>query len=395
MANGKIDLLCQYIENSKAKNYPIKNDCLCESTDFIKNGYLKMLAVILQQAGETTDAQVNIYKRILAGAQSELTAEDFLRMALSIEIEDFVNFTEECKELTLKYNFVLDAIILIGVKEKKEEQLRLVVGFCEALGITKEEMRYLATIAKAILEMSESAYVDAYEIKTDRIPDMVFQEYMYLIAKSSILANDNLTIFQPSCAEQVNLQMLEKLRKVNTPNIKLVNVEINLDEYHLCFFDKSGVVFESCVFRGSKYPIIFDNCKKVEIRNTKFIDFSSRTLKLESVNSAWIKGCIFRNCLLVNNESCDDIGGVIFSDKPETNDKINIEKTIFENCGDKGKYYRAFQFISNVACIVSDSNFTNCWHWRDGDRSCRDDVTMFPREAESINCVYENSAEFS
>ena len=39
MANGKIDLLCQYIENNKAKNYPIKNDSLRDSTDFIKNGY--------------------------------------------------------------------------------------------------------------------------------------------------------------------------------------------------------------------------------------------------------------------------------------------------------------------------------------------------------------------
>lgn len=235
MANGKIDLLCQYIENNKAKNYPIKNDSLRDSTDFIKNGYLKMLAVILQQAGEIKDAQLFIYKRILAGAQAELEAGEFLRMALTVEIEDFVNFTGECKEIPLKYNFVLDASILMGVEEKNDEQIRLLVGFCEALGITKEELRYLAVMAKAILEVKVSAYVDAYEARVDSIPDVVFQGYMYLLAKSCICANSNLTIFQPSCGEEVNLRMLERLREADTPNIRLVNVEVDLQEDSLCF----------------------------------------------------------------------------------------------------------------------------------------------------------------
>lgn len=404
MAKGKIDLLCEYIENNKAENYPIKNDSLRDSTDFIKNGYLKMLAVILQQAGEITDGQLTIYKRIWAGAQSELAAEEFLRMALSVEIEDFVNFTGECKEIDLKYNFVLDAIILIGVEEKKEEQIRLVVGFCEALGIAKEEIRYLATMAKAILEMNDSAYIDAYEVKVDSIPDMVFQGYMYLITKSCICGNDNLTIFQPSCAEDVNLQMLEKLREVDTPNIKLVNLEIDLDEYFMCFVEKASVILESCVIRGgSRQPIIFGNCKKVEIRNTEFIDFKSRTLELESVDSMWIVGCVFRNCLYHYNhysysDDWKELGGVIYSERPEENGRINIEKTTFENCGGKNESSKnSATFISNVSCIVNGSSFTNCWNWRwsGEDIDPEDDRrTMFPYNSEAVNCVYENTAKF-
>lgn len=402
MAKGKIDLLCEYIENNKAENYPIKNDSLRDSTDFIKNGYLKMLAVILQQAGEITDGQLTIYKRIWAGAQSELAAEEFLRMALSVEIEDFVNFTGECKEIDLKYNFVLDAIILIGVEEKKEEQIRLVVGFCEALGIAKEEIRYLAAMAKAILELSDSAYIDAYEVKIDSIPDMVFQGYMHLITKSCICGNDNLTIFQPSCAEDVNLQMLEKLREVDTPNIKLVNLEIDLDEYCMCFVEKASVILESCVIRGgSRQPIIFENCKKVEIRNTEFIDFESRTLELESVDSMWIVGCVFKNCLYHYREydySWKQLGGVIYSNEPEGNGGINIEKTTFENCGGKNASRRSSStFISNISCIVNKSSFTNCWNWNSGGFAIdSEDVkrTMFPVNSEAINCVYENSAKF-
>lgn len=409
MANGKIDLLCQYIENSKAKNYPIKNDCLRESTDFIKNGYLKMLAVILQQAGETTDAQVNIYKRILAGAQSELTAEDFLRMALSVEIEDFVNFTGECKELTLKYNFVLDAIILIGVKEKKEEQIRLLVGFCEALGITKEEIRYLAAMAKAILETSESAYADAYEVKADSIPDMVFQGYMYLIAKSCICANDNWIIFQPSCAEEVEFHILEKIRESNVQNIKFVNVEIELQEFFLYFSGKSRVIFESCVFKeGNKHSITFENCEKVEFVNTKFVDFDEKVICIDEVNTIRIKECTFENCRkeyssLWTARDKQIPPGVIYSPYPRTNGRVTIEKTYFENCG--GICHDRFEgvaFISNISCKVDSCSFINCgyWEWREYplDRANFDsclDIRLFPDRSEAINCVYENSARFS
>lgn len=404
MAKGKIDLLCEYIENNKAENYPIKNDSLRDSTDFIKNGYLKMLAVILQQAGEITDGQLTIYKRIWAGAQSELAAEEFLRMALSVEIEDFVNFTGECKEIDLKYNFVLDAIILIGVEEKKEEQIRLVVGFCEALGIAKEEIRYLAAMAKAILELSDSAYIDAYEVKIDSIPDMIFQGYMHLITKSCICGNDNLTIFQPSCAEDVNLQMLEKLREVDTPNIKLVNLEIDLDEYCMCFVEKASVILESCVIRrGRKHPITFDNCEKVEIINTEFMDFDSRTLCVEKVGSVWIEGCKFINCKYKYEdygENWDKLGGVIYSESLK-NGIINIENSSFKNCGGmNGNYYSKSAFISNVQCEVCGCKFIDCWHWN-GMRYCgggrdedKPERTMFTHNSKAINCVYKNSAKF-
>ena len=404
MANGKIDLLCQYIENNKAKNYPIKNDSLRDSTDFIKNGYLKMLAVILQQAGEIKDAQLFIYKRILAGAQAELEAGEFLRMALTVEIEDFVNFTGECKEIPLKYNFVLDASILMGVEEKNDEQIRLLVGFCEALGITKEELRYLAVMAKAILEVKVSAYVDAYEARVDSIPDVVFQGYMYLLAKSCICANSNLTIFQPSCGEEVNLRMLERLREADTPNIRLVNVEVDLQEDSLCFSQKTSVVIESCVFRGgSKHPITFDNCERVEIRNTEFIDFSGRTLDLEQVGSVRIEECKYLNCRYKyeNYDKWEKLGGVFYSEYPRKNGQIRIESSTFENCGGANYGWACKSaFISNVQCTVYKCKFIDCWHWirigNNGGQIDWDEAerTMFTNDSEAINCVFQNSARF-
>ena len=51
MDKSKMDALCEYLEKNTAKNYPILNAELKKSTDYIKNGYLKMLAVVMQQSG--------------------------------------------------------------------------------------------------------------------------------------------------------------------------------------------------------------------------------------------------------------------------------------------------------------------------------------------------------
>lgn len=52
MSKDRISRLCEYIDKNKAKNYPIHNSILSTETDYIKNSYFKMLAVILEQGQE-------------------------------------------------------------------------------------------------------------------------------------------------------------------------------------------------------------------------------------------------------------------------------------------------------------------------------------------------------
>ena len=141
MDKSKIDLLCEYLNENVAKRYPIANSYLENNTDYIKNGYLKMLAVVMGQSGNVTKEQTELFKRIIEGAKVDEKAEDYLRMALEIEVNDFINFADECKDLELKYRFILDAIILTCVKDRTEGQLALISQFCESYGITKEELQ--------------------------------------------------------------------------------------------------------------------------------------------------------------------------------------------------------------------------------------------------------------
>lgn len=185
MDKSKLDILCDYLNNNVAERYPIKNDDLANSTDYIKNGYLKMLAVVLQQAEDISASQINVFRRIIEGAETDKTAEDFLRMALEIEVEDYIEFTNECKELSLKYRWVLDILILTYVRKQDIKQVTLVAQFCESLEISKNELKYIATMAGAIISMNEADCVTAYEIKEESIPDNVFSDYwIYVITRT-------------------------------------------------------------------------------------------------------------------------------------------------------------------------------------------------------------------
>ena len=65
MDKSKIDALCEYLNENVAKRYPIANSYLENNTDYIKNGYLKMLAVVMGQSGNVTKEQTELFKRVI------------------------------------------------------------------------------------------------------------------------------------------------------------------------------------------------------------------------------------------------------------------------------------------------------------------------------------------
>lgn len=91
MSNDRISRLCEYIDKNKAKNYPIYNSVLNMETDYIKNLYFKMLAVILQQGQEISDSQRALFERQVAGVECDYQVTDYFRQALEIEIEEYVD----------------------------------------------------------------------------------------------------------------------------------------------------------------------------------------------------------------------------------------------------------------------------------------------------------------
>lgn len=401
MDKDKISILCEYLNNSVAERYPIDNFALSTSTDYIKNGYLKMIGVVMQQSGTITDSQLEIFKRIIAGAKTDKSAEDYLRMALDIDISDYVEFSNECKDLQLKYRWILDAMIVTCVQERTEEQIRLIAQFAESYKISQMELAYIATMAKAIITMDVSAYVSAYEVKVDSIPDVIFSEYMYLIAKECVCANDHMTIFQPTHNEEITIQILEKINEVNTPCVMIIGENIRVDDYKIVFENREKVILENCSFDGGdKNSICFNSCKEIVINNCRFDGFSTRTIIFETAEKVLVTNCKFRNCRFKHEGTSNwfTLGGVLYSGNPSSIGKFDLIGTEFIECGgiNKWGYYRS-AFISNIDSSVDKCSFTNCWNMYYGNIIDPENErrTMFTGNSSATNCTYDNSARFN
>lgn len=426
MSSERIKKLCEYIDQNKAKNYPIENSMLYESEDFIKNGYLRMLAVVLQVGNNITEGQLNLYKRIVEGASAENTTEEYMRQAMEIEIQEYTDFVNSCKEEELRYRFVLDAILLAADGDNKEGQLKFIASFCENIKMSKEELDYLASMAKAILEQSEAEYVDTFVEKSlEDISEDLFAEYMNAIfdRQDKIYASDNAILFRPLSESDVTASGIEAIQQAKQPYVRIIGAHINLDAWNLSlvFKEKEYVIFEDCVFSGagknmiaSKFNLLnLQSCKNVLIYNCEFKNFDTPVLLVEKIGDMRIINTKFEKCIYCYDRECrrwEKLGGVIQSTKPEAMGNIQIDNCKFEDCGGKNvSDYESSEIISNCKIKSLESTYINCWNYndcyhKDGFRGelvggeidyDSNQRTLFTSKSRAINCTFKNSAYFN
>ena len=424
MSSERIKQLCDYIDQNKAKNYPIKNEILKSEEDFVKNGYLRMLAVVLQVGDSIQDGQMNLYKRIVAGAEAENSVEDYMRQAMEIEIQEYLDFVNVCEEGKLKYRFILDAMLLTVDGEEKENRLKFITSFCEDIKLKKEEMSYLVAMAKAILEQNESKYVDAFiekDMENVAIEEDVFDGYMSGIwtGKDNIYENEKATIFRPESDAEVTTERLQYIQNTKTPYIKVIGAKIDLSIRELKVEGKEKVIFENCLFIGNqdeyvnewygeqRKPLYFGECQKVYIINCQFELFGSKTMYLCNVTNTLIYYSKFKNCLCKistdhDNNDGKKLGGVIYSENSE--ERVYMNNVLFEMCGGRNyQWIDRCEYISNCKVEAIECVFKDCYYKKDtnGNYLGGYDVTnkkydtMFSNASKAIHCKFENSARFN
>ncbi|MCD8110672.1 MAG: right-handed parallel beta-helix repeat-containing protein [Clostridiales bacterium] len=401
METTNLEKLCESLSH-KVKLYPIKNIVLSDETDYIRSGYMRMLAVILRQSRNITDAQLTTFKRMLAGTKTENRDSDYLRMASETEIEDFHDFINEMKTKTIRYRFVGDALVLAGLGENRQETLGLAVAFAEELEIGKDELRYLGIMAKSVLCMDPDDLIRAELLKPDSVPEDTFAGYMNLLAENCLVGNDELIIFQPASSEDVTLERLNLVSGAPAKNIRIKNAAINLQELALSFAGKTEIILENCTFvGGDKHSLSFVDCENVEIKNCRFSGFRVRTIISQKVQILNIRDSVFDHCEYVHSDTREDwlpLGGVLyFTDGIDDKCAVNISGCEFDSCGGRNSenYYRS-TIIANAVCQLDHTTFRNCWHYHfdtsvDPKNSAR---TLFAPDSSALDCVFENSAYF-
>lgn len=398
MSKERIQKLCEYIDKNRVKNYPIHNDFLSEETDYIKNAYFKMLAVILQQGSEIGTGQRNLFERQIIGVDSDYSMADYFRQALDIKIDEYVDFTEQCKDMPVKYRFILDALLLTAVEPKDTSQINLVASFVEDLKISKDELQYLVLLAKAILEQNLADYVSTEMNCSTDVPNSVAKEYAGTMLQGKIYSDDTLTIIHSSQANDVSVDNLNVIAERNTPRIKLENISVNIAQYPLTFENYQEVIIENCTFDGEKYPVKFINCGKVVIKSSVFRGFSFFAIDEANVGNMEIKDTLFENCVYKysrGNNDWKEVGCVIYSAYPYGNGRNHLVDCHFVECGGRNtENYYTSAFISNIKSDLDGCSFENCWHYNrntniDPENNNR---RMFTADSCAIGCKVTNSA---
>ena len=433
MEKANIKKLYNYLEQNKEKAYPIKNDFLAGATDFIINGYLRMLAVVLQQAKEIKPAQLGVFKRIVAGVKSEQSAEEYLRMALDIEIQEFIDFATEIKELDAKYRFILDAIILTCVTDDNEEQLQLVAVCSEFLGIEKKDFEYIVKMARAIITNETKLEIILDKYREDNVPHFIERGHSTDWKRINAVEENRLVVWSPEGDVPIRVEELgEKFSEIdvekiideiegkdvsyefvgltmddtiiiniNCDEVIIINANINFKGQSLSFINKKKVLIQGCTFTGDNTSsIVFVNCEEVEIIGCTLVDFKYKAIQVIKTRYLGIVDTTFKDCMEIFEHSkysstlC--LGGVVFGDY---NSEIHIKNCIFDSCGGRNlNGGMEVDIISNCTCRVEDTKFVNCWSYIDnGEKKISDSYygKLFNAQSDAINCIFEDSAKFN
>ena len=419
MAKERLNRLCDYIEKNKTKNYPIKNSLLDKEDEYIKKQYFKMLAVILFQGEEVSVEQKNIFERMIAGAKLDYTVEDLLKEVHEFDINDYIEFASNSKDKILKYRFVFDALLLMMGLSENFEQMKIVTLIMEDFKLVKNEVEYLASAVKSVLEINSHALAKNEEKQPITIPSSVLKEYFGLVSKENIIKSDNITIVF-SADEQVDIDIMAFLVKVDTPILKVANMNLNLTDYKLNFesynnesrFKYSTLIIDSCTIQNLTREMRIEGVCDIKIRNSEFKHNYSRTLyitdhyKMDKNQkiSVDLYNNYFYECCYYGSYSVSEYTKVsgVFSCASDKVECFKIRDCLFEKCGCCGitNSYKHHDYIdmciSNTKCVIENSTFKNCNAFLNKEfEEMNDEHTyrLFPTGTQAIGCECSNSAK--
>ena len=397
MDKSKIRELISYIEKTKALDFKIERSDLMRETDYTKNLYFKLLAVLLIQGDEIQPGQKNLFERLIAGANCDYEMHDYICQALNIEIDEYVEFMKQNKETELRYAFVLDALLLITINGIQDEQLILAAHYIEALKIENASVKYLCKLTKAILEQDAVQYMYCDSIRPNNVSNIIGKNYITEDIEPGIWKNGSEILLYATELSVVDDRLLDEIVKSDYSVVHMKNISVKPFQHKFLFKNHKKIIFENCFF-DSNEAINIVNCDEVEIIGCRFCDFSFRVFQVMDVPKILMKDTSFENCIL----SCDKYKSwecsacVIFSDgKSEI---TYVENCIFENCRVENRGAGAPSYILlNRVSSVKKSKIINCtgiYYFTNGDGYKAEDSKLFGETSVNNECVIKDSCKF-
>lgn len=323
----RIDKVREYFKEHKAERYPFENTALSEKDEYIKSLYFRMLCTLIRYTGEASEMQVLYVKRLIAGCKGESEFQDYMKMALDLDIGDVEEFISVFREDGLRYYFCIDGAILLSAAETEEKKYELLAELIETLGITHGELKYLAAVAQAVVLQSSEKFDEAKTFVPDTLCPLSMYHYVQGFYAGAIVDTPNeIHIF--SCdRSEVDLSAYGVLKN---KKVIIENISCSL-KGNVILEGCAEVLIRNCKFMGSQYHFKFDTIGNVIIENCDIRDFTNRFAFFADTNNFTVLNNRFFNCGCTITGAGSISGGVLYSNG-NCHKNIILENNELLNC---------------------------------------------------------------
>lgn len=337
----RIDKVREYFKEHKAERYPFENTALSEKDEYIKSLYFRMLCTLIRYTGEASEMQVLYVKRLIAGCNGESEFQDYMKMALDLDISDVEEFISVFREDGIRYYFCIDGAILLSAAETEEKKYELLAELIETLGITHGELKYLAAVAQSVVLQSSEKFDEAKTFAPDTLCPLSMYHYVQGFYAGAIVDTPNeIHIF--SCdRSEVDLSAYGVLK-----NKKVIIENIS------CSF-KGDVILEGCAevlirnckFMGSQYNFKFNTIGNVIIENCDVRDFTNRFAYFSNTDNFTVLNSRFFNCGCTGSGNI--YGGVLYN-SGNCSKNIILENNELLNCYVARTAYHCYSYATGI-----------------------------------------------
>lgn len=397
---GKLTDLLVVLKKLTTEKYALKNQELLALDEYIRTLYIKLLCTVVQYENIPAESQQLYLKRVISGLEVEGNLGEYMRKSLDISETDLREFLSYMNDNSIRYYFVLDGLILSGLKSVSLDNREYLAQMIELCGVTKKELQQLCLIAGSVVRQDPDLFNEAKKYGNEKIAAMDLTPYVQNYYAGAIIDTDEEKYYSAPEKEQSEWvtfsSKFHAIRKVTFHNLK-----IDMD-YDITFDSCGEVRFEDCDITGGKFRIKLLSCREVSFENCTFENFTQRVLLEEKNGAVLLRNCSFTDCVYRYSRNTSDWekwGCVIHTGNSEENGLNKIEKCVFKNCGGRNtKNYYSSAFISDARAEVSGSFFYNCWHYYTSGRNPEKDPentrrTMFlPRTPGEDNRFYDCAA---
>lgn len=158
---GKLTDLLVVLKKLTTEKYALKNQELLALDEYIRTLYIKLLCTVVQYENIPAESQQLYLKRVISGLEVEGNLGEYMRKSLDISETDLREFLSYMNDNSIRYYFVLDGLILSGLKSVSLDNREYLAQMIELCGVTKKELQQLCLIAGSVVRQDPDLFNEA------------------------------------------------------------------------------------------------------------------------------------------------------------------------------------------------------------------------------------------